>query len=398
MAKRRKFYIYQRQKKHGRYFYVCYIDPETGKQGNAKSIDVLKEKLGKGDNEATINRDDAVIIANKALEAGLIFNTGSEVTFSSYCLSFWDFDNSSYIKLRNLVSPNSIGKEYAMNMLCNLKKHVLPFIPSSLKLSCVTTRHLDKVISEAFSLGLANGTIQMIILSFSVPFKEAMRLRYITSNPCDGLMKIPRRENTRGVFSDDEVKKILNSLDCVDVPIRNAIKLAISTGMRSGEIRALKTSDIIREYHKGENNKLYDKIIISHSLAPYSGIKATKGKYERSVLIPSELGKELIAASKDGIIISFNGSYVSSLTLRLAFYELLNSIGITEDIRKERRLTFHSLRHYFSTYTCQENISQEDRMLVLGHRSEKVNSRYTHISDLRLERVAGAVERLIINE
>ena len=37
-------------------------------------------------------------------------------------------------------------------------------------------------------------------------------------------------------------------------------------------------------------------------------------------------------------------------------------------------------------------------MLVLGHRSEKVNSRYTHISDLRLERVAGAVERLIINE
>ena len=51
-----------------------------------------------------------------------------------------------------------------------------------------------------------------------------------------------------------------------------------------------------------------------------------------------------------------------------------------------------------STYTCQENISQEDRMLVLGHRSEKVNSRYTHISDLRLERVAGVVEALFDSE
>ena len=37
-------------------------------------------------------------------------------------------------------------------------------------------------------------------------------------------------------------------------------------------------------------------------------------------------------------------------------------------------------------------------MVVLGHRSEKVNSRYTHISDLRLERVAGVVEALFDSE
>ena len=86
------------------------------------------------------------------------------------------------------------------------------------------------------------------------------------------------------------------------------------------------------------------------------------------------------------------------MTLRLSFYEILKNIGISEEVRKTRRLTFHSLRHYFSTYTCQENISQEDRMLVLGHRSEKVNSRYTHISDLRLERVAGVVEALFDSE
>ena len=394
MAKRRKFYLYQRQKKGGKYYYVCYLDPETGKQGNAKSIDVLKEKLGLGDNESTTNRDDAVIIANKALEAGLIFNSGAEECFSTYCLSFWDYDNSEYIKLRNLVSPNSIGREYAMNMLCNFKKHVLPFIPHSLKLSAITTRHLDRVIAEAFSAGLANGTIQMIILSFSVPFKEAVRLRYIINNPCDGLMKIPRREKSRGVFTDEEVKRIINEAENATKPIKNAIKLATLTGMRSGEIRALRCSDIIREYHVGENGRLYDKVLISHSLAPYSGIKATKGKYDREVLIPSAFGKELIESSINDVIITFDGSYLSSLTLRLSFYEVLKCIGIDEESRKERRLTFHSLRHYFSTFTCQENISQEDRMLVLGHRSEKVNSRYTHISDLRLEKVIEVIEHL----
>ena len=398
MAKRRKFYLYQRQKKYGKYYYVCYIDPETGKQGNAKSIDVLKEKLGLGDNETTTSRDDAVIIAHKALEAGLIFSSGSEECFSSYCLSFWDFDNSDYIKLRNLVSPNSIGREYAMNMLCNLKKHVLPFIPQSIKLSAITTRHLDKIVTEAFSAGLANGTIQMIILSFSVPLKEAVRLRYIVNNPCDGLMKIPRKEKSRGVFTDDEIKRIIKEVENCPKPIKNAVKLAITTGMRSGEIRALKSSNIIRNYYIGENSKVYDKVLITHSLAPYSGIKATKGKYDREVLIPSSFGEELIGSSINDVIITFDGSYVSSLTLRLSFYEILKNIGISEEARKTRRLTFHSLRHYFSTYTCQENISQEDRMLVLGHRSEKVNSRYTHISDLRLERVAEVVDALFDSE
>ena len=94
MAKRRKFYLYQRKKKRGDYWYVCFIDPQTGRQGNAKSIDVLKERLGLGDNEATVNRDDAAIIANKALEAGIVFSSGAEELFSSYCLRFWDFDNS----------------------------------------------------------------------------------------------------------------------------------------------------------------------------------------------------------------------------------------------------------------------------------------------------------------
>ena len=45
MAKRKAFYLYKRKKKHGAYWYVCYINPDTGAQVTAKSIDVLKERL-----------------------------------------------------------------------------------------------------------------------------------------------------------------------------------------------------------------------------------------------------------------------------------------------------------------------------------------------------------------
>ncbi len=116
------------------------------------------------------------------------------------------------------------------------------------------------------------------------------------------------------------------------------------------------------------------------------------------MFIPHDFGDKLIKDSINGIIISSDGEYMSSLTLRLSFYSVLHDLGISEEVRSERRLTFHSLRHYFSTYTCQENINQEDRMAVLGHKSEKVNDRYTHVSDTRLERVAEVMEKLYRSE
>ena len=79
---------------------------------------------------------------------------------------------------------------------------------------------------------------------------------------------------------------------------------------------------------------------------------------------------------------------MSPPVLRIAFYEVLEKIGIGEEDRDKRNLTFHSLRHTFSTLSRDWNISQEDRMLVLGHKSTEVNDRYTHASDVALERVS----------
>ena len=75
-------------------------------------------------------------------------------------------------------------------------------------------------------------------------------------------------------------------------------------------------------------------------------------------------------------------------TLREVFYKVLSLAGIGEEERKGRNLTFHSLRHTFSSLSRDRNISQEDRMLVLGHKTREVNDRYTHSSDEALRRVS----------
>ncbi len=77
-------------------------------------------------------------------------------------------------------------------------------------------------------------------------------------------------------------------------------------------------------------------------------------------------------------------------------YSLLGLIGIEDDERERRNISFHSLRHTFSTLGRDENIPQEDRMLVLGHRSERVNDRYTHVTDEALLKVSGLTETILL--
>ena len=389
MAHRRSFYLYKRHKKNGDYWYVCFLDRETGKQLNAKSIDCLKEKLGLMDFQRTTRKEDAAVIAQKALDSGLVFSDDSNRLFVEWCTEFWTWDKSEYIALRKRLKENSIGKEYAYNMLKNCIKNVEPLVPKGLRIVNVTTSILDRITKALYASGKSPGTVKIIIYSFSIPLKEAARLGIISRNPADKLLSSSHSDEERGVLTKEEMVKIVKLLrdeeDSIFPSYRLGILLAVSTGMRLSEVRAVNVSDIEESEVKG-----YEKLNIRHSIGHLSGVKSTKGKYERSVLIASSLSSELKEnADSSGIALpSPRGGYMSPPVLRTAFYEVLEKIGIGEEERDKRNLTFHSLRHTFSTLSRDWNISQEDRMLVLGHKSAEVNDRYTHASDVALERVS----------
>ena len=383
MPHRSEFYIYKRKKKRASYWYVCYLDPETGKQGNARSVDVLKERLGNMDFRSVTRRDEAVIIAKQALDKGLIFSSNQSIDFAQYCVDFWSYDTSSYISLRNHLKPGAIGREYANNMVYSLKKHILPILPSGLKIQHVTTRHLEYFIRCLYEKGLSSGSIQVISYSFLLPLKEAERTSLILSNPAKRMMRISRVEKKRGCLSSGEIERLCKELSKRKRDMFSsyylAILLGIITGMRSGEIRALNIDDLAKSSVPG-----WTKVNIIHSVAPYSGLKSTKGKYERAVLIPNNIASELVVnADKNGLCLPSKQKcgYISAPTLRSEFYMLLDSIGINKSERERRNLTFHSLRHTFSTLGRDRHISQEDRMVVLGHKSVEINDRYTHQSD-----------------
>ncbi len=400
MAHRLPFYLFKRKLKYGNYWYVCYLDPVSGKQTTAKSIDIINSKLLKRPSFTRIKRrDEAAIIAFKALEEGLIFAAEKEqVFFAEYLIHFWTYDKSEYINKRNRFKPNSIGRDYAANMLYNIKVNVIPFLPHGVLLSEVTTSMLEKVLEALFQKGLASSSINAISFSWSIPLKEAKREGLIDKNPAENVIKIWKEERPRDSLKATEVERFCQTLvrmkETINKHYYYALILAVSTGMRCGEIRALNTSDFEASSYPG-----YTRLIIRHSISTFSGLKDTKGKYERSVFIPTYLAEALTTlATPDGKIFPSpmkKDGYISSPTLRNEFYRLLSISGIKEGERKRRNITFHSLRHTFSTLGRDMSVSQEDRMVVLGHKSEEVNNRYTHVSDEALKRVSVITDAIL---
>lgn len=397
MAKRKAFYLYKRKKKGGAYWYVCFINPENGRQGNAKSIDVLKEELNLGSGYRVKDRDSAAIIAGKALEAGIVYP--NHIPFTSYCLSFWDYETSQYVKLRNSMRPGAIGREYCKNMTSYYTRHVAPVIGGRTRLCAVTVELLDKVISTALDSGLSTGTVQLIVLSFSVPLKEAARKRLIRMNPADYIMPVPRSGRERGVLSAQEVTALVSLIDSKGQSDRpaQAIKLALASGMRSGELRALKCEDIDLYHYLRDDGITLARIRISKSIAPYTGVKCPKNGKSRDVFIDNTFALELCSAARDdGLVFpGMKSCHKTSVALRDSFYRLLSELGIDEQMRKSRNLTFHSLRHTFNTLLSQERIPIEGRMAALGHSSMSVNLKYTHDSDCLLVDVSRLSSRIL---
>ena len=117
--------LYKRHLKSGAFFYVKYFNHDSKKYDVNFSIEKLKDLLGRNNNKRTRSRGEAFRIALAAIDAGIIETAKKKEKapeLAKYVLSFWDYDNSEYIRMKNLVKPNSVGPDYANNMEGTFKK------------------------------------------------------------------------------------------------------------------------------------------------------------------------------------------------------------------------------------------------------------------------------------
>jgi len=400
------FIVYNRTrkdaKKASRLFYVKFRNPVSRELDTRMSIERIRERLGVYSGTPVRSRNEAICLAKEALDKHLVFSNNEDPCFSDYVCSFWDFDASEYITRRNREKPNSISKCYAVDLLRTVRKHGLPHLPKNIRLREVKAYQIERVKTELQEEGKSSTTINKVLQAMRSPLSEAFRLGQISEDIASRIKNVIMNNATRGIPTSAEVNVMLSKLYAstrygeYDRIGYLTIALAITTGMRQGEIRALQAEDITIET---EDTAF---ITVRHGYNPYDKLKTTKSKKERIVSAPASLCREILSFGKgnatgNGFVFwtpSSEKEPISAKAIDDYFDKALESAGITKQAKKARNISFHSLRHYYATVMSNAIGSDEARRL-LGHSSLKMTDHYTHETEEHLLKLDEARQKAI---
>jgi integrase len=266
-----------------------------------------------------------------------------------------------------------------------VKLHWVSFF-NDRKLNTITLQDLKDFSQQVYDKGLAAGTINHILNVGTKALREAYRKKIIPYDPTEGLISFSGKTKKRGVLTQEEAAELF-ALEWEDKRAYAGNLLACTTGLRSGEVLAVRKSDI-------EDNALR----VRHSWSRMDRLKGTKTGDERKVpLFPKVREKllELLAENphqNDDPFIFHDvlaDEPMKPITLVTGLKESCEAIGIHCE---KRNIVFHSHRHYYAARMV-DKMSAEQVSRITGHKSKAVFEEYAgHVSDANLEamRTAGS--------
>jgi integrase len=292
------------------------------------------------------------------------------LTFGVYAKGWWTPD-CDYVKAEALRG-RKLTAQYINTNKRSMEKHILPTFRSSL-LTEITSAKIEAwqrylIERKKLSTKYANNILSI----FSVILDEARREGHIKANPAREVRAFANNSKQRGILSFEEARDLLTNLSYWDNPIAyTASLLAACTGMRVGEIRALRPCDLRDGY-----------IHVEHSVDLQGALKGTKTGDNRDLPLPQSLMDALRTladhAGKEGRIFSVAGVPMSTDAIRDSFYRAMAVKGITEEERRERNITFHSWRHFLNSQLLANGINESKTRKIIGHSTAEMTKRYAH--------------------
>ena len=253
---------------------------------------------------------------------------------------------------------------------------LLPEFGDETPLEAITTERIEayrqRVLTEA---RLSRRTVQKHLVLLHGIFKRAKSLRWIQSNPADDVERVNvRRSGEFNVLSAAQVEAVAKKAEPV---FQAAIIVAAYTGLRTGELRALRWRDV---------NFVGGSIRVQRNLPVGGEEDAPKSGKVRSVPLTDDAARELDRLSRrerfvdgdDVVFCGATGGMLGEDALRDALYEAMAQAGIDRKAFPAREgFTFHDLRHTFGTLAAQV-FPLHDVQAFMGHADIQTTMRYLH--------------------
>ena len=351
---------------------------ETDKRYQSRSLGIKVE--GKTERRSAAYEAALKLVpemAGTVVRNAIVEKPITDMPLLEYAESFWQ-PGSSYIKHKALIEKKPLSENYILSSKCKIKNKAKPF-PG---FQGLTVGKLTKTIILEWMLWLAeNGStgddINKSIKALRVPIKQLFSLDLIQSFPFSELPRAAYKEKKRGILTSIDIKKLIET-PVKDPRSRLAVYLPLFCSMRMGEVRGLLWGDIS------------DGIIhIQHNWQDKEEIKNCKCGSEGFVPMPSivaDLINELykkdppigapLKGPNDFVMAQKPNHPISRESLWAALRSELAIIEINEDIRKDRNIVFHSLRHSFVTACKMAELKNLEIMALSRHKDEKMIIRY----------------------
>lgn len=155
---------------------------------------------------------------------------------------------------------------------------------------------------------------------------------------------------------------------------RIAILLCLYTGMRLGELSALKWTDFDFEDRTVTISRTVQRIVAKdHFSGTVLMESAPKSEYSRrTVPLTDEIAKPLADLMGNGIYVFGGDRPLEPRTMQYRFKRLLKEAGIDDR-------NFHILRHTFATNCVESGMDVKTLSMLLGHSDVKITlNRYVH--------------------
>lgn len=309
-------------------------------------------------------------------------------------------------------------RRHAVSML---RAHILPTL-GDVPLSDLTTERLEEFQDELLTRpAYANGrrpagsaeerrtdrtlsprTVNHILAILRMVTKRALKKKVIFADPFQDLEPLsqgPRKP--RGIFTPEELDRLFGA-GPDPWPARWArvfFKIARYSGLRTGEIQALRMGCFFERLDS--QGRPFAVVRVSGSW-DRTAFKAPKNGRERIAILPPsawpEIREFLESLGKlDSADLVFEGDApgrpVSGGRIGYAFRRALNTSGIGDSERKERRLSNHSFRYQANSELVNAGVPLVRVQALLGHVSgDEMTARYYDPGD-DFQDVVAALER-----
>jgi integrase len=357
------------------------------RQGEA--VPLKKYTLRDMAREADISTADCEYICKELQRRGLLktytlTQSRAAVSLGDFLHTFWDFDNSPYVK-EKLRKNHGIHRYYCTVQKLAAEKYWVPFFTGRL------LGEITKPDIEMFIDSLDNGKRKLsaarknhIIKAGTIALKWAYSKDMIDRDITAGITWFSGKAAERQILTPELTAAVFKT-QWTDERTRLANMLAAVTGLRAGEIQGLRVQDL------GQ-----DCLYINHSWNCRDGLKPTKNNESRIVEVFPELIAELVNLAGENpygagmeTFIFWGERKADKPIEERALIRDLRAALVKTGMGKETAKTycFHGWRHTYASY-MRERINDKLLQSQTGH---KTISMLTHYSG---HKITGDRERI----